>query len=235
MSQRGQSLIIFWNHGFPSRKSLLCNQWLLGVENCHSFTAVTPAKHILSPQTRVVLLLEVGWGILAKAKLGLNAFKMLIQNFVMPISLWNCICRYLQPLALTRGEAEHQHKVFCWNELKVQTFSFFSFWIPKFCFPGLHLAFTQMKSLQRTLWAGKVSLCELKWAKLGSTKMLWHFNMRELSKINASNYCFITSYHPTVFPEFKMFNKSEGQNKKNCFCNWPFISLACTCRPPTHN
>lgn len=134
MSQRGQSLIIFWNNGFPSRKSLLCNQGLLGVENCHSFTAVTPAKHILSPQTRVVLLLDVGWGILAKAKSGLNAFKMLIQHFVMPISLWNCICRYLllsqeEKLNIsTRFSAEMS-----W---KCRLSAFFLFEFPNSAFPG---------------------------------------------------------------------------------------------------
>lgn len=41
--------------------------------------------------------------------------------------------------------------------------------------------------------------------------------MRNFNKINALYYCFIISYHATVFLTFKMFNKSEGQNKRIVF------------------
>lgn len=41
------------------------------MERCHLFTAVTSAeKHIHSPQASVFLVLEVGWGILAKPPTG---------------------------------------------------------------------------------------------------------------------------------------------------------------------
>lgn len=142
MSWRGQNCITFWNRGFPSRRiSFLCKQGLLGMEHCHLFTAMTSAeKHILSPQARVFLVLQLGWGILAKPPTGL---------------VLNCIRRYLQPLDLTEKEEKLNISR---SLLKVQqsaetswTYSVSAFFFPnsKFCFPKLNLAFTSIKSLQR--------------------------------------------------------------------------------------
>lgn len=42
------------------------------MERCHLFTAVTSVeKHIHSPQASVFLVLEAGWGFLAKPPIGL--------------------------------------------------------------------------------------------------------------------------------------------------------------------
>lgn len=57
------------------------------MEYCHLFTAMTSAqKHTISPQARIRLVLEAGWGILAKPPTGL------------------ILKLYLQPLAVTEEE-----------------------------------------------------------------------------------------------------------------------------------